>query len=286
MRPLFHATRNQDGVGAEQIISGGRQVAGGQRQDIHEESETQNYTIGARLVIDDRVFRYCRAKVAVVALKGCCADLMPREGEGDAVVYAVGDKVITIPMNEYGKDYTAEKVAGYWDEGYVWIQTSPMQMYRIKSSAVATAVGRITTLEGGYVDLTLYEGLKTRMTASMWNTAWANPYNNLIPPAGGKVSIAAVALRSVTEGYYFWGQTWGPCFGVLNGSAMGRTANDRMVYFASDGSVQAGVTVTWSDSKAHNQQAGFLITNTQAWTNSGNNPEAGGDQFYMLQLSP
>jgi hypothetical protein len=286
MRPLFHASRNKDGIGAEQIISGGRQTAGGKRQDVHEESSTPNYTIGCRMVMDDRVFRYCRAKEALDPLLGGRADVMPREGEGDAVVYAVGDKVITIPMNSNGPDYTAEKVAGYWDEGYVWIQSSPMQMYRIKSSAVATEVGRITSITGGFVNLTLYEALKTRMAASMWNTAWVNPYKVCKHEHSGKMSVICQPLLSVTVDYYFWGQTWGPCFGQLNGSAIGRTSNDRSVYYTSDGSLQAGVTQVETAGQAHKQRAGFVITNTEAWTNAAGGGESGGDQFYMLQLSP
>lgn len=266
-------------MAGDQMITGGRQLATGKRQDVHEVSTTQNYDIGTRLVMDDRTFRYCKAKSALTPLKGGCGDVMPREGETDAVAYEVGSFIITIPENPNGPDYTAEAVAGYWNEGFIWIQVSPApgQMHRIKSSAAAS---------GGFITLTLYEALKVRVPASTWITAWANPYGLLIPPSGGKLSIIAEPLVAVPEGSYFWGQTWGPIFGQLNGSAMGRTANDRMVYFASDGSVQAGVTVTWSDGKAHNQQAGFLITNTAAWENAGGSPELGGDQFYMLQLAP
>lgn len=279
MRPLFHSTRNQDGVGAEQIISGGRQVAGGKRQDIHETSTTQNYDIGTRLVMDDRVFRYCRAKGALVPLKGGCGDIMPREGNTDAEVYAVGEYEITIPVNANGKDNALEIVADYWNEGYIWIQVSPApgQMHRIKSSAAAS---------GGFITLTLYEALKVEVPASTWITAWANPYNNLIVPSGGKLSIAAMPLVVVAAGSYFWGQTWGPCFGQLNGGAMGRTANDRTLYFQSDGSVRCGASTNFTNGQPHTQQAGWLITNTQAWQNAGGSAELGGDQFYMLSLSP
>jgi hypothetical protein len=286
MRAGYVATRKQDRVEADQIMSGGRQTVLGKFQDVHEEHATQQYTIGTRLVIDDRVFRYCQAKEALDPLLGGRADVMPREGEGDAVAYEAGDFVMTIPMNDNGPDYVAEQVADYWAEGYVWIQTSPMQMYRIKSSAVATEVGRVTSLTGGFVNLTLYEALKTRMTASMWITAWVNPYKVCKHEHSGKMSVICQPLLSVTVNYFFWGQTWGPCFGQLNGSAIGRTSNDRSVYYTSDGSLQAGVTQVETAGSAHKQRAGFVITNTEAWTNAGDGAESGGDQFYMLQLSP
>jgi len=279
MKARYQSTRKKSGIVADQILTAGHMKPLGKIQDVHETSTVQNYDIGTRLVMDDRVFRYCKAKTALTPLKGGCGDVMPREGECDAVEYAVGSFTITIPENPNGPDYAAEAVADYWAEGFIWIQVSPApgQMHRIKSSAAAS---------GGFITLTLYEALKVKVPASTWITAWANPYGLLIPPSGGKLSIIAEPLVAVAEGSYFWGQTWGPIFGQLNGSAMGRTANDRMVYFASDGSVQAGITVTWSDGKAHNQQAGFLITNTAPWTNAGGSSELGGDQFYMLQLSP
>ena len=279
MRPIFHATRNKDGVAGDQMITGGRQRPLGTRQDVHEVSTVQNYDIGTRLVMDDRVFRYCKAKTALVPLKGGCGDVMPREGNTAAVAYEVGSFTITIPENPNGPDYAAEAVAGYWNEGFIWIQVSPApgQMHRIKSSAAAS---------GGFITLTLYEALKVRVPASTWITAWANPYGLLIPPSGGKLSIIAEPLVVVPQNSFFWGQTNGPIFGQLNATAMGRASGDRTVFFASDGSVMSSVDVDFTAGNALPQIAGFLITNTAPWTNAGGNPELGGDQFYMLQLAP
>ncbi len=288
MRAGYVATRNQDRVEADQILSGGRQTVLGKFQDVHEEHVTQQYDIGTRLVIDDRVFRYCKAKQALDPLLGARADVMPREGAGDAEAYEVGEFVVTIPMNSNGPDYVAEQVKDYWKNGYYWVQVAPAPgfLYRIKSSAVATTVGRTTSITGGFVNLTLYESLKVRIPASTWITAWVNPYKVCKHEHSGKMSVIAQPLIAVTIDYYFWGQTWGPCFGQLNGSAMGRTSNDRSVYYTSDGSLQAGVTQVETAGSAHKQRAGFIITNTEAWTNAGGSGESGGDQFYMLQLSP
>lgn len=274
MRPLFHSTRNQDGIGAEQIISGGRQLAGRVRQDIHEESATQNYSIGTRLVMDDRVFRYSYAKGAMDPLLGARADIMPREGESDAVAYAAGTFYITIPVNANGKDNALEIIEDYWAEGYIWIQTAPQQMYRIKSSAAAS---------GGFIVLTLYEALKTDVTASMWITAWANPYKACVHTHSGKMSVVCQPLISVTIDYYFWGQTWGPCFGTQTATKPGLASGDREVFYGSDGALITGGDVC---NTGLAQKAGFLITNTQPWQAAGGGAEGGGDQFYMLQLSP
>lgn len=251
---------------------------GGSAQGIYEESVTQNFAIGTRRVMDDRVFRYCKAKAALVNLKGGAADVMPREGNSAAVEYAAGTFEITIPENPNGPDYALESVANYWADGYIWVMVAPMpgQMYRIKSSAAAS---------GGFVTLTLYEALVVTVPASNWITAWVNPYSSVIRKTG-KTSVICQPLISVTIDYYFWGQTWGPCFATLNGAAIGRTSQDRMVYYTSDGSLQAGITQTESSGGAHKQVAGFLITNTAPWTNASSGSELGGDQFYMLQLTP
>ena len=291
MRSFYNPDLVKDGMAADQIITSGRQKPLGTLQSIHEASTVQNYDIGTRMVMDDRVFRYCYAKLAVEALLGCRADVMPREGEGDAVQYEVGDYEVTIPMNANGPsvDYAAEVVEDYWAEGYYWSGiASPTvgQMYRIKSSATATTTGRITSLTGGFVTATLYEPLVTQIPASRWQTSWVNPYKSCVHTHSGKMSVIAQPLISVAAGSYFWGQTWGPSFGQLNSSAIGRTASDRMVYWMSDGSLGAGVVATYTTGSPHLQCAGFVITNTAAWTNAGGSGESGGDQFIMLQISP
>jgi hypothetical protein len=91
---------------------------------------------------------------------------------------------------------------------------------------------------------------------------------------------------NIQSGYYFWGQTWGPCFGQRFSQKIGGGNNDRMVYYNSDGALMGSRDATYTTGSPHHQCAGFLITNTRAWTNAGGSGESGGDQFYMLQLSP
>jgi len=98
------------------------------------------------------------------------------------------------------------------------------------------------------------------------------------------MSNVVVPLISVTSGSYFWGQTWGPCFGVQTSTKPGLASGDREIYFGADGALITGVDVHTAGGNA--QRAGFLITNTSPWEKDGGGAEAGGDQFYMLQLSP
>lgn len=287
----YQPTRKKDGFITDQLITAGHQKPLGKGQDVHEESEIQNYDIGTRLVMDDRVFRYCKAKGALLALKGGASDVMPREGAGDGVAYEIGDYEVTIPMNYEGDDFVIEQVAGYWNEGYYWAAPTDDgigKMYRIKSSKVATTEEQKTELthNEGYVKATLYESLKVRLPANSWITAWVNPYKTCVRKTTARQSIICQPLIAVQEGFYFWGQTWGPCFGQLHGSATGRVALDRTLFYHTNGAVMSGRSVVFGSSDPLPQIAGFIISCTRAWVKESGGAEEGGDQLYMLQLSP
>lgn len=291
MRSFYNPDLAKDGMAADQVITSGRQMPLGTLQSIHEESSVQNYSIGTRMVMDDRVFRYCYAKEALNAFLGGRADVMPREGAGDAVAYEVGEYEVTIPMNALGDadDYVLEQVADYWNEGYYWSGiSSPTvgQMYRIKDSAVATTTGRITSITGGFVTATLYEPLVTRIPASTWQTSWVNPYKTCKHEHSARMSVICQPLIDITLNYYFWGQTWGPCFGQRFSTALGRNDTDRQCFYNSDGALMSSKDVVFTAGSPFNQMAGYIISNTSAWTNAGGGSESGGDQFYMLMLSP
>lgn len=257
-------------------------LTGGVDQDILVESVTPNFEIGTRLVIDDRVFRYCKAEGTLIALNGGRCSNFPREGNTDAVVYEAGTYQITIPINPNADKISLEEVEDYWKDGYIWIMEDPIvtkvgQMHRIKSS---------TAEAGGYVTLTLHRPLKFEVAKSTWITAWANLYKGITGDVDKRMSIVCIPLIPVTDGNYFWGQTWGPIF-MSGGTAPGRKDDDREIY-----SRILGAQGVWSGSDIAfetdviPQRLGFLITNTNEWTDPASGTEPGGDQFLMLQLSP
>lgn len=277
-----------DGLVIEKQYSGGGQLSGGVAQDIYEESISQNFDIGTRYVQDDRVFRYCKAGSTLYALmEGYCGNF-PREGNTAPVVYPAGSYTITIPTNPNGVNHAKEIVANYWNGGYIWIMQYPIvtgcgQLYRIASSAAAV---------GGYITLTLVKPLKYEVAASSWITAWPNVYSDIKGGSQVRMSNVCIPLIPVTDQYYFWGQTWGPCF-AASGQSPGRNDMDREVYFhpsdltPGQRGIMPGSQVGFNASgRKVPQRAGFLITNTTPWTNADGNPELGGDQFYMLMLSP
>ncbi len=86
-----------------------------------------------------------------------------------------------------------------------------------------------------------------------------------------------MSLVDVDNGDYFWGQTWGPIFGLIAGgdTEVGKTAKEREVYFHPTG----GGIINKSDGTfvAGMQTAGFLLCDGSSFAN--------GDQFFMLQLA-
>ncbi len=260
----------RDGIDCD-IIQGGL-VAGGSTQTILEESATQNYLLGTRLATKDgRIFRYCKAGAALPhpnQIRGCVNDYKPYEGDRPATAYSVGDTLITIPSISTGNSVENSAVNAYQD-GYIWFQMSPQQFHRIESNTVKASDNQI---------LTLAEALTIALPASasggdtMWVTIWPSIYGNVKPASGGMKSVVCKPLLVVTNGYYFWGQTWGPAFFQAGGTAPGRTANYRRVVFSS-----AGAVLDASAGAVGNQTAGYILSQTTS---------SDGDQMVMLQLAP
>ena len=281
---FYNPKRKHVGLNIDQVLTSGRLLDGGKLQEIHEVSTVQNYDIGTRLVVDDRTFRYCKAKSNLKCGYGARQLNYPREGNLPAVEYAVGEKFVALPMNDNGADYLEEVLADYWKGGFIWFGQFDTRgfgpTYRIKGNAAAVG-------EAGsdYATIELYEGLHDKVLASAWITAHPNIYRNIQNAAYTKASVVCIPPVYVPSGSFFWGQTWGPVMLQQTHAAGGLENDDRQFFFHenNNGEIVTGSQV--ADIKL-SQFAGFLLTNTTTWTNVGDGAEAGGDCFCMLQLSP
>lgn len=250
---------------------GGRQFSAGNMirnrvfQDIHEVSAIANFTLGTRMVMDDRVFRYCYAEVGMYAMKSAHCNVVPVEVTTDSVVRYIGSKEITILDTEV-------RAVDYYKDGYIWImKDGHYQFYRIKSSAVGDGVS---------VTLTLWEILRTDIRNGVTISAWPCIYGQMGGGDSSYKSIIAVPLVKVDSERYFWGQTWGPIFGTVSNSQPGITPLDRELYFDTDGELISSIDLDFSAGNPFPQRAGFLISN------SSPGGAGYGDQLYMLQISP
>jgi hypothetical protein len=234
-------------------------------QSIYEQSLTQNFPIGTRLQVHDRTFYYCKAASVgtAVAMKAGHADCVEVDVNTFAEVYPAGATEIRV-------EDTATRAANYWQNGYVWVMNLVSGVYqhlKIKSSEEAIAAD-------DHVHLTLYDPLPFAIPASTFVALHQNPFSNVSFATSDYMAMVCVPLIPVTASYYFWGQTWGPCFGTAQSAIPGAASADREVYFGTDGALMAGVDV--DALTVMRQRAGFILSNTTS----------GGDQFYMLQITP
>lgn len=266
MKSAYQQKRKHDIGISDQILTGGHMLAGGKLQDIHEQSTVQNYDIGTRLVLDDRVFRYCKAGSDLRELIGGLCAMSQIEVNTHAVKALKGEFKVTILD-------TAARVKDWYAGGYLWIMyyapatTGIGPLYRIKSSAESVGVS---------VELTLWAPLVKDVPATTWTTAWASIYSNIQTADLPKASMVCMPLIQVASGSYFWGQTWGPCF-MQCGYSPGSKEYDRELYYKANlyGCLPGSEVDFTSDIIP--QRVGFLLPNTAV---------VGTDNFFMLQLSP
>lgn len=232
--------------------------------NVYTTSTTQLYPLGTRLEIDERVFRYCRAGSALVRhIAGANADQWSAANAAAAATSAVGATTVTVA--------NTVATADLYVNGWAVIFTSPMQMRRITSNTATDATNCVLTLDGA---------LDAAVTsASTWITAYPSIYYDVRAPSTissyvDYISFVCVPLVTVASGSYFWGQTWGPCYGVAGATVPGSAANQREIYFST-----AGNLWDYGDAGAGTgaQYAGYLLPRTASGS---------GDQFYMLQLAP
>ena len=235
-------------------------LSGARFQGIYEQSVTQNFPIGTRLQLHDRTFYYAKAGgTTAVAMKAGHNEVAESAYNTAAVEHTAGTKEIVVLD-------TNSRAAHYFQNGYIWIMGATIfQLLKIKDNAAGSAVS---------VTLELYDPLPTTVAASTFTCCHRNPFSNITFTNSSKRAMIGVPLIPVTSAYYFWIQTWGPCFGTAMSAIPGAASADREVYFNGDGALIAGADTVLETQVP--QRAGFIISNTTA----------GGDQFYMLQITP
>jgi hypothetical protein len=238
--------------------------SGGLAPTIYEDTVAQLYVLGTRLQIGEQVFRYCKAGSALTRyVAGCNDDQWSLTNAAAKATSAVGSTSLTVANTSA----TVDQYVG----GYVAIFTSPLQVRRIIANAASDGTDTVLTLDGP---------LEAAVTsASTWITGYPNIYSDVTAPPSTSghvdyISFVAIPVCTVASGSYFWGQTWGPCYGVAGSTVPGSAAQQREVYFST-----AGNLLDYGDGNAGAgaQYAGYILPRTASGS---------GDQFYMLQLAP
>jgi hypothetical protein len=238
----------------------------------YSESTSRLYPIGTKFVDDDRIWRYVKAgntctRLRILGSYNAYATDLTREYAVLAVQAEVGDTTLTCTAQAT----VAENVfAG----GYVIIQATVKQLYRIVSNTAAT-VGLTFTVT---LDHPVRTTLAVTNYAGLYKDIYADVrYNHT--NTGGFIAGVCVPHYTITSGSYSWGQTWGPSL-VACSDAIGADLNERDLVINIDGAVN----ITQDVSTSGFQHAGYLLAYTGPSTSGVDQP--GANALVMLQLAP
>jgi len=231
------------------------------------------HRLGTKMLLPDgRTFRYCKAAGALAGLMrasinsnyapGCTGHTNEDgfEGAPSANVAAGG---VSVQFAD-----TTARVRDYYKDGYlVSYPSGHYQTNRILSNEPG---------DGATVTVELEEPLKTAITTSTGITAYVSPYGAVKAAMSTNQEyepFICVSPLPVTSGYYFWGQTAGPCPITAHGGTWpGQSAHYRDVFFHMDGTIDPSSV---ADPTSGYQRAGYLLSATVS---------SYGDLWIMLQL--
>jgi hypothetical protein len=268
---MDHYTRNEWTKTIEFTV--GQRLTGRPRQDIYEVSAIQNYELGTRLQLDDRVFRYAKAGGTLnpdLGAKTALHQLVAIAALAAASVSGTKSVSLTVAATD-GINSDGAIAANELQGGYIVIYThAGYTIVRKIVSNTAVAAG------GGTMVVTIDKPLPCALTATtMHGECIASPYLNVQTGNFPTRSVVGVPTMPATEGQYLWIQTWGPCW-IAPQAEVSVGNNNRLVVFRHDGSIDEFDTTDANVAKA--QIAGFVITNAADGSQ--------GAPFIFLQIAP
>lgn len=196
---------------------------------IYVEKEIGTNTLGDRLQLGDRVFRYAKAGEAHVPGLLLQSPVPATDHTGLAVTtLTAGSREIVITNGA-----STALVKNDHQDGFLWADTGTNagSCYRIRSHPAASinATCKFTLYDPTVEDFTNADETFSLVT---------NQYRDLIiHPSVPTALVVGVPLIDVQDNYYFWLQTWGPCSVVTEGSVV--IGNNVAVGDGTDGGVQA-----------------------------------------------
>lgn len=250
---------------AVDIVSGGESLIkySGPTPDpnVYEDETTQRYKLGTRLAVDERVYHYARAGAGInrhdPVMNADSWSLTNEEPNQAAAAGATTVQVVNTSATE-----------NQYQGGWIAIFTGRLQVRHILENDASDGTDTTLYLDGG-----LEEGITADST---WVTGYPSIYYDTRTAAENFHSVVGVANCVVASGSYYWAQTWGPCYARAAGTVPGVTAYDRDIFAAGTGAVYGHIQAEGATAGGY-QRLGFLLPKTSS---------GGGDQFFMLQLTP
>jgi len=254
----------------------------GIEQEYDETSVTQNYHIGSKRIVDDRIFHYSRAGAALIAP---CTYRLQVNGDIQspttwglalAAPIVAGDVTVVVTHGAYQAGTVGlDELVGGWIE--VWGAADAFMWRRIiGNTASAAGVPATITIT---VDRPFNVGV---IVAGNSVALHHSSYYNVV--MGGSVPAivtfeSAVGLTPVPvdNGRYFWLQTYGPCFIASQLGNPGAVLGFRDVYYGAAGTLLSFNQAYAAGANVSPQRIGYI---------SGASTNADGNNDVMLQLAP
>lgn len=273
-------TRNQLFGIANQ--SYGQRLSGQPTQGIELASDYQNYEIGARLQLSNRVYHYAMAGATLNPGMGAKVK-NPQDVSQELIGAnaAAGSTQIVLRLdNTDGPSYNGLLPANYLRGGIVVVFAAAGTFVRgiLGNTAVTVNAGTAT------FTVTLDAPTPVAILTTDVAEAMASPYANVVAAADchiatGFCTTVGVPTVAATVGQYLWVQTWGPCW-VSPHALVGASDSDKAVYMMGDGSFGDGNEDNPGGIKQglQAQYAGFVLANDKA--------TGQGAPFVMLMIDP
>jgi len=252
------------------IIGPGARIAERPSQSYDEASNTQNYRIGSRMMLDDRVFRYAMAGDT----------LCPGYGAKNTIPQHVGFAAIGgCTEGEYTVVVTVGGTDGILGDGVIGedeLEGGYLVIFTPGNNAInRRVVGNTATTGAGPMTVTVDRPWPLDVANTEHAEIMASPYLNVQTGHNPVASVMGMPTQIATVNQYIWIQTWGPVWIVPAGDVSVGDHN-RSCVFGSNGGIF--VYEPADPGVMHQQFAGYVLCNAR-----------GGGQgapFVQLMLSP
>ena len=211
----------------------------GYDQPYDEESVTQHFEIGSRMVVDERTFHYSQAVAAI---------LYPntyRLSVSTDQILAVNDLISTTATTVAGRTVTLTVGAFQGGavplndlrNGYVECNAAGIYAWRRIVSNTAVVGGLITIT----VDRPFGQIFAIGSQFSIHKSLYKNVADTATAALVGFAPVIGLAPIPVQIAYFFWLQTYGPCFIGPTGAWPLSVANQYDVYYHQDGTTNSSL---------------------------------------------
>ena len=232
-------------------MSGTAGLSGTVEMGLYTKELTQRHICGRRAITwDGRVFKYSKSGAACYSGQGASSHRLPAVNRTTiALDRDEGSTQVSIASQSFAKD---ELAGGYVTCFGVADQNTDVQHRGIIGNNYCSTGTLVIDM-----DAPLFADITTTLVALVSY----NPYTDLRLNSGQEVGFTAIlgvpAVYVSAASYYFWLQTWGPCFCAAT-EHLGDADGDQQMVFTSEGALRRIATARVED---HGYQvAGFLMT--------------------------